>query len=513
MPSPNIAYCRPEFSALLPKWNLIRDFIAGEDRVKARTTTYLPKPNPTDLSAENEARYSQYVLRALFYNATGRTQRGLVGQVMERDPEVEVPADLEGLLENVDGGGLTFKEHVSRTLAHAVAYGRAGLFVDFPRVEGVQTVADMEVKKLRPTVTLVDPWDIINWRTVTIGGVTKLSLVVTSEMYVTGDDGFEQKWDPQWRVLLLDEQGLYVIQEWIRDPSSGKDNPQYILKPIDGGGVAEFFPTDASGKRLDFIPFTFVGAANNDPTPDLPPLYDLAVVNGAHYRNSADYEESVYITGQPTPVFTGLTKEWADEVLKGVVVLGSRAAVLLPEGGAAQLLQASPNTLPKEAMDDKKALMVTLGARLVEQKQVQRTATEAGQDKATETCVLATIAKTVGRAYEQAFMFALRYARPGEATPEESQVRLNTRFTATVMDAQSRAQLIAEWQAGAITDEEMRGALQGAGIATEDIESWKDAREQAILNGNIVTPGQALEAQQQAKQDQANAKEKGKTQP
>jgi len=38
----------------------------------------------------------------------------------------------------------------------------------------------------------------------------------------------------------------------------------------------------------DDVPFTFIGATNNDCTPDLPPLYDMAVL----YRNSADYEEA-----------------------------------------------------------------------------------------------------------------------------------------------------------------------------------------------------------------------------
>lgn len=77
---------------------------------------------------------------------------------------------------------------------------------------------------------------------------------------------------------------------------------------------------------------------------------------------------------------------------------------------------------------------------------------------------------------------------------------------ATAMDAQSRAQLVAEWQAGAITDDEMRGALTRAGIATLDLEEWRQSREENILNGNIVTPGQQLEAQSAAKQAAADDK-------
>jgi hypothetical protein len=60
-------------------------------------------------------------------------------------------------------------------------------------------------------------------------------------------------------------------------------------------------PKRGDGEAWNYIPFTFVGSVNNDETPDLPPLYDLAVLNVAHYRNSADYEESCYMVGQPTP--------------------------------------------------------------------------------------------------------------------------------------------------------------------------------------------------------------------
>ena len=66
----------------------------------------------------------------------------------------------------------------------------------------------------------------------------------------------------------------------------------------------------ADEKPLGTIPFSFVGADNNDATVDESPLYPLAQLNVAHYRNSADYEQSLFIVGQATPVFTGLTDEW-----------------------------------------------------------------------------------------------------------------------------------------------------------------------------------------------------------
>jgi hypothetical protein len=456
--------------------------------VKAAEDLYLPRPNVADTSVENLARYDQYLQRAVFYGVTGRTLAGLVGQVMSEDPAVTLPPLLEVMEDDVDGGGVSLSQQMAKALALVTAHGRAGLLTDYPIVEQAATRKDLLTAKVRPTVELIEPWDIINWRTINIGGVTKLSLIVLSEQYVTDDDGYEIAWDPQWRVMRLDEQGLYVLEEWIIDPNN-KD--EYILKPLLKGndviGKAQYFPKGSDGRRLDFIPFQFIGAGNNDCHPDLPPLESLAALNIAHYRNSADYEEACYMCGQPTLVLAGLTEDWVKNVLKGRVELGSRAAVMLNENASGELLQATPNSMPKEAMDGKERQMVALGAKIVEQKSVQRTATEASMDKAAETSTLANIANNVSEAYEKALTFALAFVdRASMETEDIVEIELNTSFTASKMEPQARAQLVSEWQAGLLTDEEVRLNLTRAGVATEDFEDWNDKREAQVLTRPVA---------------------------
>ena len=80
------------------------------------------------------------------------------------------------------------------------------------------------------------------------------------------------------------------------------------------------------------IPFTFVGAQNNDPSIDESPLYDIAMINLGHYRNSADYEESVFWCGQAQPWISGLDEQWRDWMEKNGVYVGSRAPMMLPVG-------------------------------------------------------------------------------------------------------------------------------------------------------------------------------------
>jgi hypothetical protein len=478
--SPNVEFQRAEYIALLPRWELIRDCIAGEAQIKNKGDMYLPRPNPTDVSAENEARYEQYKQRAVFYNVTGRTLQGLNGLVFKQDPKLDVPELMELLMKDIDGAGVTLDQQAGRAVSNVLAYGRCGLLVDYPITSAPATKKDLADAKIRPTISFVEAWDVINWRTTVVGGKQVLSLVVISERYVTDDDGFEMELDDQWRVLRLDEQGLYVQEEWIRDPDN-KD--EYILKPIDGG-VAQFMPTNANGARLNYIPFTFIGAVNNDPQPDLPPMFDLASINVAHYRNSADYEEACYFGGQPTPVLAGLTEDWVKTVLKGQVRLGSRAAIPLPVGGTAELLQAEANGMPFEAMEHKEKQMVAIGAKLVSPENTQRTATEARMDNASECSVLFKTSENVSSAYVLALRWMLNFLNSG-FQDAELVYELNKDFELVALDAQSIAQVIAAYQGQAITFGEMRKKLRDSNIAT--IKDDEEARE-IIESEQVLMP-------------------------
>lgn len=470
--TPNVAYIRPEVAKLFPQYYLIRDAIAGEVAVKAAKEKYLPKPDKTKNDEAARQRYEDYISRAVFYNVTRRTLAGLAGQVFMRDPVIKLPSQLAVLETNVSGAGVNLKQQSKKALNYALAYSRCGLHVDYPATdeEGGVTVADIEANRVRPTINLYSPMEIINWRLVEDGAEEKLSLVVLFETYVNSDDGFEVKTSGQFRVLRLDENGHYVQEIW-REPSPTNADGSAVPKGKNWARHEIVTPKGPNGEPLDYIPFMFIGSDNNDASPDNPNFYDIASLNMAHYRNSADYEESCFIVGQPTPVLTGLTEDWVKDVLGGVVKFGSRGGIPLPVGGDAKLLQASENTMIKEAMEAKERQMVALGAKLVEQVTVQRTATETRLEATSEGSILSSTTHNVQDAYvwalEQCAMFA---NVEGAAVTFE----LNTEFDIVRMTPEERRQLIEEWQKGAVTFTEMRAGLRKAGSATEDDAKAKE---------------------------------------
>lgn len=475
----NVDATRIEYDSLTPTWDLIRDCVAGSRQIKLKGDKYLPRPNPTDLTKENSTRYEQYVDRAVFYNVTSRTVAGLSGQVFKKDPLIDLPASIGLMAEDVDGGGVSLLQQSKKVLTDVLSYSRAGLFVDYPDTGGVPaSQQQLREGSIRPSVLRYDPWDIINWRVRRVGGVTKLSLVVLSEEYVIDDDGFEEERDTMWRVLRLDEEGLYVLEEYIAEDKEGDYAGVIPTGKLRGRGSFvlknSFMPTDAAGNRLDYIPFIFVGSVNNDPTPDPPLMSDMSVLNIAHYRNSADYEEAVFITGQPTPYFAGLTEDWVENVFKGKVQLGSRSAIPLPEGGSGGLLQVAPNSLPAEAMRHKEDQMIALGAKLIETSNVQRTATEVVIKDFGEHANLTTVSKNVSDAYKIALAYAQRYVN---TSAEEIKFTLNTDFEVTKLDANGQAMVMSLWQGAAITKTEMRDILRRGGIATLTDEDYDDLIE------------------------------------
>lgn len=459
-----VNFVRDEITALLARYRLVQDCVGGQETVKAAGSKYLPIPNEADASPANLTRFKQYLERAVFYNVTGRTLSGMLGTVFQKSPEIEIPDRLDVLKADADGGAVAIDQQAKKALSHLLQFGRAGLLADYPRRERPASVAEVNAGEVRPHLKLWFPWEVPNWRVELVGARKLLTLVVISESTATGDDGFALTEEKQFRVLRL-VSGVYTVEIW--KESADKKSFQK---------VETFTPTDATGKVWPFIPFTFIGAENNDADVDLPPLYDLASLNIAHYRNSADYEEACFMLGQPTPWASGLSKDWVDDVLHGQIALGSRALIPLPMGGTVGLLQVQPNTMPAEAMERKEKQMVSLGAKLVEQRDVRQTATEASQNAASETSVLATSANNVSAAYTAALKWAAAFIG---ATAEGISYKLNTEFEKRMASAQDRAQLVAEWQSNAITTSEMRGQLKKLGVAQLDDEEYKNEIDSA----------------------------------
>lgn len=471
-----VTYIKKELQAQFPRYKLIEDCLGGQDVVKdaVNATTYLPTPDA--FVALGEDRYTGYLARAVFYGVAERTLDGMVGEVFATEPKAKVPASLDKLIADITGGGLSVKQLAKQMVREVLAKGRCGLFADYPRVTKAATKKQLETGEVRPTLIFYSTRNVINWRTFKRGSRELLNLVVLREESSMADGPFGERDDIQYRVLRLE--GETYSQEIWRDTSGA--NASYSQ-------IETIVPLGFDGKPFNEVPFTFVGAKDNDATVDSAPLYSLCEMNMAHYRNSADFEDACFMLGQPIPWFAGMTKEWLDQVYPdGVATIGANGNILLPVQGSAGLLQVAPNTLVQTAMEMKERQMVALGARLVEQKTVQRTATEASIETASEKSVLASVAQNVGNAIKWGLEWC-SWLISGQETGIEYE--LNSKYDLTKATPDEVRLAVEAWQKSALAFEEMRNVLRKADMASlEDDVAQNKIKDEVDLLPKLDDP-------------------------
>lgn len=441
----------PEFGKYLETWQAIDAAVEGSRAIKAGKTKYLPKPNDdleAELSTSVDARYKQYIFRAMYANFTGRTLAGLKGAAFRKEAEMVLPAGLEYLEMNATGDGLPLEQVAKDAVSEVLKKGRAGLLVDYPSVEGNLTQEQVTALKLGASIALYVPDSIINWKTSNIGGRNTLTLVVLKEQYNAAEDEFTHDYKDQYRVLRLDETG-YSQQLYRHEV------------PV----TELFYPRMSNGSTFDHIPFCFVGSTNNDATCDVPPLEAIAEVNLGHYRNSADIEENSFIHGQLTLAVTSdLSAEQWKEMNPNGIVVGARAGHFLGSQGGLHSIQASPSSLTLGLMDKKEYQLVMLGAQLIIDKNSNQTAKAAQLQHASEHSVLGDVVNNVSEAIEQ----AIRWCGEFMGVSGDVEYDINTQFFDENVDPQMIIQAIAMYDRELITSGDLQDYGRKAGIIAAD---------------------------------------------
>lgn len=436
------------YTAMLPRWQLVSDAVAGSHAVKAQSTVYLPMPNKTDQSEENKARYEIYLNRAMFVEVTKTTAQSLIGLAFKTDPALEATG-LELLEFDIDGAGNSVYQQSQQALSDLLKRGRCGLLVDYPQTDGGASIAAMRAQGIKPTVTKYSALDIINWRSEKFGGQMLLTLVVLSEIVqepIIGNP-FAVNDVQQYRALRLID-GVYTVEVY-----------------RDGSIVETYEPRQSNGQTWPFIPFMFVGAESNTHESTEIPLESIGITNLHHYLNSADYEDSVYRVGQVQPYISGLNEEWRDHLETSGVKIGSPTAILLPQGGGFDFAQAQPNMLAKEAMDDKIKLMQSLGAKLIESGGVAKTATQDRSEQRAQHSVLSLCVSNLNEAYTQ----CLRWCAMFMGTSEDVLYAVTQDFADLSIEPALLTEMRNQNQAGLLPRTAIWGYLRKIGLIESEL--------------------------------------------
>lgn len=483
-----------EYTANAAKWKKVRDAISGEMRKYLRNVG----ANEQD-AAYGEQRQSEYKDGAIVYNFTRRTLSGMLGSVMRKDPEQQFPARMDYLNDDASGSGVGLWQHVQDTLMEIDSVGRGGLLVDAPNVD-VATMAQQNAGQLNPIIAFYTTENIINWKLKRVGSVNKVVMVVLRELYEYNDstDEFTTLVGEQYRVLDIDEEGNYRQRVYIFDNGGAiKGQPTVLYPKLNGVPKGE-------------IPFTFIGASNNDDTIDDAPLLPLADLQIGHFRNSADYEENLFVVSQAMLVIAPgqniSPQQWLELNPEGVK-FGARRGINVGAGGDAKLIQAAATNALDLALTKKEQQAIQIGAQLITPT-TQITAESARLQRGADSSVMATIARNVSQAYED----CLKWVAQMLGLPDTGiEFRLNTEFYLQQMTPQEAQQWMAMVQSGYVPTEAMWEAMRRGGWTNWTNAEMKEKIEAAPVpsisastpvTGEIPASAQQPEQQQNDQQDQ-----------
>jgi hypothetical protein len=467
---PNAAY-----NARADEWQTMRDLAAGAGAVRGAGQRYLPRPSGMD-----EVDYRNYLARAAFFPALGRTVVSLTGAILAKPLQLEgVPADVQAQLDDVTLRDESMGDLARELVAELLTVGRCALLVEMPAATpGVAATG------ARPYWVLVRAEDIVDWRVGPSGADPYTLVGVVLREVITGDDG---ELVTRYRELALntvDGAPAYQQRLWTRS------DPKVVVDTAKTPWTAGPWVTPLRrGTPLDLIPFTFLGATGVSPTVERPPLLDLAELILSHWKVSADHSWGLHWTALPTVWVAGLREPAGEGTAAPMLRIGSGAAWELEKDGKAGMLEFTGAGLGavREALAALERQMAVVGARLLLEAPAAQQAETATSVKLRYSGEQASL-RTISGAVEAALTRCVRWhswwwAGAGPLSIDPRVVLAND-FFAIGASAQELQTALGMVQAEVISHATFWSLLQRAGWAREGVTSSQE--QEAIGRSGVV---------------------------
>lgn len=442
-------YYHVDYKYYKPEWDATRDAIAGERRVKEQGALYLPP-----LDVEYGTSYETYKERAVFVNMVSRTVLGLVGTVFRRPLKVE-GTDKKNL-KNVTLDGLDLNLFAKKLAYEVCSIGRIGVLVD------------MANNGEKPYLTEYIAENILSWHTKLVNGREVLDYVLLREITDETpllDDGAVVASDTsnytgglsaRFRVLLL-ENGVYKQRVYKVDPREASPN-------LRGTDYVEVTPT-RNGKPFDFIPMVIIGPMSPTPGVQKSPIFDIVVLNYAHYRTSAQLEHGRYYTA--LPVYYVPTQAGTE---KNEYHVGPSVVWEVPTGEKPGILEYYGTGLKSlsDSLTEKEEHIAQLGGRIMG---IRPAATAESDNifkmkQANEMSILLNITESMSAGLTTVFKWYLEWLRIDST---DVRVILNQDFKSLAIAARELRAVALLYQEGIIPLQIVYETLQASEFISDDI--------------------------------------------
>ena len=305
----SVSTTHPDYSLRLKEWTRVRDCMKGEDVIKSKGVTYLPRPS--GMSGTYATAYDAYSERAHFPLIAPYALQGALGVIITKLPEFKVPKSLEYILKTSTKDGRSLQQLFMDIIIEIFQTGRVPIAID---------IID-ELNEFRFVQYKAE--DLSNWKSSTGGAVKSIMLAVIKGGELDVSDVFSHSMRDTYRVLHLSD-GVDGITKL----------PKIIYRvAVFGEGGAQGFVEDLTptfmGKTIDEIPLFIAGSINNSFNIQPIPLISVANCSIQIYRKEADLANSEFLSCNPTLCVVGAVN---DGNLPNVV--GSSVMIVIPNEAA-----------------------------------------------------------------------------------------------------------------------------------------------------------------------------------
>lgn len=283
---PDISTPNLDYNDMVEAWDINDALMGGTLEMRRQGQLYLPKwPN------EDPDSYKERLAAATLLPAYEEAIKQNIGRVFA-EPTVlseSAPEIIRKLSTDIDMEGNRLDVWAQQFFSIGFQYGLVHALVDYPRVdpESVRTKADEKAIGSRPYVTMLNPRQVIGWKSKVEGGKVILTDLRIRETIIIDGDDYGQTKVEQIRHIMPGKVEIY------RRNRGDNGEAQWTLH--------EEWQTSRNDITLVTLYTKRTGFMRGSP-----PLLNLALLNIKHWQSQSEQDNILHVARVPLLVAYGL---------------------------------------------------------------------------------------------------------------------------------------------------------------------------------------------------------------
>lgn len=389
---PDISTPNLDYGNMVQAWDINDALMGGTLYMRQLGEAYMPR-----WPKEDKEDYKKRLEVSTLLPAYEETINQNVGRVFAEPVQLgeKVPDRLREYAKDIDMEGTRLDVWAQSFFALAMQYGLSHALVDYPRVdaEQVRTKADEKATGARPYVTMLNPRQVIGWKSKMVGGKVVLTALRIKEVVIEDGDDFGQKKVEQIRYLTPGKVQIYRKATGADGQANWSLHDEWVTSRQDITLVTLYT------KRTGFM----CGS---------PPLLNMALLNIKHWQSQSEQDNILHVARVPLLTVFGL--EEGEEL-----VIGSSSATKFTDRQKQGLEYVehtgSSISAGKESLADLVEQMRQAGAKLLRTDNTStKSVDQTSEEKMQEQSPLYTMATSLEDALDNILQIMAEYIGESE---------------------------------------------------------------------------------------------------